>query len=59
MSNKAIGFTFGGVTFAMLALIVYASIQEGRVNRRMFDQCLADGQKEYACHAMLYGRGSR
>lgn len=24
-----------------------------------YEQCLEDGQKEYICYSMIYGRGSR
>lgn len=39
------------ITFATLLIILFT--HEERGFRRLMQQCLADGKKEYECHAML------
>lgn len=55
MSDKVI-FSIGtAIVITILAITVTGLVVVGGQRREMFDSCMADGKKDYECHAMIYG----
>lgn len=43
-----------GIVIAALVVVLFVGLHEAsKESKRIMDQCIADGHKEYECHAML------
>lgn len=42
-----------GISLVVLLVMVILCVAQN--NSRLMDQCIADGNKEYECHAMIVG----
>lgn len=47
---------FDWVIAVLIAAIVVVIGLGIRQDRRMYDDCIADGHKAYECHSVIYGR---
>lgn len=56
MSDKVIFSIVTAIVIAILAITVTGLVVVGGQRKEMFDKCMADGKKDYECHAMIYGR---
>lgn len=52
----AVSVGVGGAIFAALCVLMsFIPWKE----KRLYQQCLGDGIKEYECYSLIYGRGRR
>lgn len=53
--------TLIAIVFLLGFVVFIGSLAMGAKTPAMkaYEQCLDDGQKEYVCYAMVYGRGAR